>query len=92
MCLLESEASDCEDDSTEMWNEDVEEEIINDLELTDPVPPTDSQLDSASVQSQALSRWVLLFLMFIQATYKLSNTVVSVLLFLSCVSYRFWPV
>ena len=58
----------------------MEEEILNDLELTDPVPPTDSQLDSVSVQSQAWSRWVLLFLMFIQATYKLSNNVVSVLL------------
>lgn len=79
-CLLESEASDFEDNSTEMWNEEVEEEIINDLELADPVSPTDSQLDSASVQSQALSRWVFLFLMLIQTTYKLSNTVISVLL------------
>lgn len=56
----------------------MEEEILNDLELSDPVPPTDSQLES--VQSQTLSRWILLFLMFIQATYNLSNTVVSVIL------------
>ena len=53
---------------------------LNDSEQSDPALPTDSQLDSASSQSQALSRWVLLFLMFIQTTYKLSNTVISVLL------------
>ena len=62
-----------------MWNKE-EEEILNDLELSDPVTPSDSQLDSVSMQSQALSRWVLLFLMFVRTTYKLSNTVISVLL------------
>ena len=63
-----------------MWNKEEEEEILNDLELSDPVTPSDSQLDSVSMQSQALSRWVLLFLMFVRTTYKLSNTVISVLL------------
>ena len=63
-----------------MWNKEEEEEILNDLELSNPVTPSDSQLDSIPVQSQALSRWVLLFLMFVHTTYKLSNTVISVFL------------
>ena len=63
-----------------MWNQEAEEEILNDLEQSDPALPTDYQLDSASSQSRALSRWVLLFIMFFQTTYKLSNTVISVLL------------
>ena len=61
-----------------MWNKEEEEKILNDLELSDPVTLSDSQIDSALVQSHALSRWVLLFLMFIDTTYKLSNTVISV--------------
>ena len=30
LCLLESEASEVEEDSTEVWNEEVEDEILND--------------------------------------------------------------
>ena len=38
------------------------------------------QLTSETVESRALARWIILFLMFIQATYKLSNSILSVLL------------
>ena len=45
--------------------------------MNETAPTTDS---SETVESHALARWIILFLMFIQTTHKLSNSVVSVLL------------
>ena len=91
LCLLESEASEFEEDSTEVWNEEVEDEILNDLELSDPVPPTDSQLDSASVQYFVKMAFAFphVYSSNLQA---LKYCCFSALELLSCVSFCPWPV
>ena len=52
--FVESDSSDLEEDTTEVWNEEEQDELLRDLQLSDSVPPTDSQLDSTPVESQAL--------------------------------------
>ena len=48
--------------------------------MNETAPTTDLMVSSETVESHALSRWIIIFLMFIQVTHKLSNSVVSVLL------------
>ena len=73
--LVESEF----EENTEVWSNGEEDEILRDLDLNETAPTDDSVVTPDTVESYALGRWVILFLMFIQATHKLSNTVVSVL-------------
>ena len=82
LCILESESSDIEEDYTEIWSDVEEDGILSDLHAnpSDTALTTDSTLSSEKVESQALAKWIILFLMFIQTTYKLSNTLISVLL------------
>ena len=61
-------------------NENQEDELVNDLKECDTEPQNDLQLDSIPSEAKALSKWILVYLFFIQASYKLSNTVVSMLL------------
>ena len=75
---VESESSECED-NTEVWSSG-EEGLLSDLGLNDTAPTADSVVSPDAVESHVLARWIILFLMFTQATHKLSNTVISVLL------------
>ena len=52
----------------ELWDEDEDDELQSGWKLSDSEPPTDNelqQLEPAPVEAQALSKWVLLFLMYI---------------------------
>ena len=77
--LVESESSEYED-NTEVWSSGEEDGLLSDLGLNDTAPTADSVVSPDAVESHALARWIILFLMFIQATHKLLNAVVSVVL------------
>ena len=84
MCFAESESSEHEfEDYEEIWDEK-EGQVIEELQLTQdvgaPSPVVDSQLQSTSLQSCALSQWFLYFLMFMQAAFKFSDTALSIFL------------
>ena len=78
MCFAESESSEPEfEDCEEIWDEE-EGQVIEELQdVGAPSPVVDSQLQSTSLQSRALSQWFLYFLMFMQAAFKLSDTALS---------------
>ena len=76
--FVESESSQFED-NTEIWNSGEEDGLLSDLCLNETSPTTDSMGSSGTVESHALARWIILFLMFIQATHKLSNIVISII-------------
>ena len=59
----------------EVWNEDQEDELVNDLKECATEPQNDLQLDSIPPEAKALSKWIMVFLFFIQANYKLSKAV-----------------
>lgn len=64
----------------EVWSSGEEDGLLNDLEVDDEAPNTDSIVSPEEVESRALAKWVIIFLMFIQATHKLSNAVIQVFL------------
>ena len=83
MCVIyfvESESLDMEENNLELWSSAEEEGLLDDLSESCMAPTTDFTSSSETVESLSLARWIILFLMFIQATHKLSNTVISVLL------------
>ena len=86
---IESEISEI-DEETEVWNEDEEHELLGDnIRESDTEQQSKFQVQSATVEAKALSKWIMRFFLFIKASYKLLNAVVSAFItFLS----QFWPV
>ena len=79
LILIGSESSEYED-NTEIWSSGEEDGLLNDLGLNYSIPTTDSVVSPAEIESRALARWIIIFLMFVQATHKLSNAVISALI------------
>lgn len=78
-CILSVPETDSEpedDEAVEVWSES--EEVINDIKNMND---TESEPEELSIvqneTSKALTRWLLTFLMFMQAVYHLSDTVIT---------------
>lgn len=77
--MAESDSEPNEEYLCEIWNED-EEETVSDIIRQyeeEPVPDAEIQMGTIQGHSRALSTWVLHFLMFMQASFHLSDNVVS---------------
>ena len=89
MCSsTESEPFELDGNDVELWDGDEDDELQSGWKLSDSELPTDDelqQLEPVPVEAQALSKWVLLFRMYIRAKKRLSDTVVTLLLKFFCV-------
>lgn len=73
--MIDSETED--DEAIEVWNES--EEIIDDIKnMNDTESEPEEEVGTVQNESsKALTRWLLTFLMFMQAVYHLSDTVIT---------------
>ena len=79
-CILSVPETDSEpedDEAVEVWSES--EEVINDIKnMNDTESEPEEELSIVQNEtSKALTRWLLTFLMFMQAVYHLSDTVIT---------------
>lgn len=74
----DSNLSDVAEESYEIWHTDENfDEMLSGIDQLSPLPVETVQIEPLSSQSRVLSKWILHFLMLMQAKYKLSDLVIS---------------
>lgn len=72
--------SELGEDTTEVWNKDEKDELLNDLKRVTQNHRMMFILTQLHQRPKLLSKWITIFLFFIQASYKLSSAAVSAFL------------